>query len=73
LATRALRIPASTTGRQHASTLHPRGVIMAENEFECFCGDRFGERELLIVHNVDLHGMERDESQRKVDEKYPVS
>ena len=39
--------------------------------FECFCGDRFDDRETLVEHNVSSHGMSRDESRSKVMEKYP--
>jgi hypothetical protein len=42
-------------------------------EYQCFCGDSFGSRDELIEHNVDEHGMSRDESRRKVWEKYPES
>jgi hypothetical protein len=41
-------------------------------DFQCFCGESFGTRDLLVEHNVDVHGMQRDESQRAVDQKYPA-
>ena len=42
------------------------------SSFECFCGDRFGDREALIEHNVASHDMTREESRSKVMEKYPA-
>jgi hypothetical protein len=41
-------------------------------DFECFCGDRFSDRDQLIQHNVSLHDMAEDESRQKVMEKYPM-
>lgn len=44
---------------------------MAE-QFECFCGDRFADRDELIQHNVAEHDMTETESRRRVNEKYPL-
>jgi hypothetical protein len=41
-------------------------------EFECFCGEAFGTRDDLILHNVEDHGMTQDESRQRVLEKYPA-
>ena len=43
-----------------------------QDGFECFCGERFDNREALIDHNVERHEMGEDESRSKVDEKYPI-
>ena len=50
--------------------MHPREADRAM-AFECFCGDTFDTRQELVDHNVQAHGMERAESVRRVDEKYP--
>jgi hypothetical protein len=42
-------------------------------DFECFCGESFGDREELIQHNVDQHQMTMDESRQKVLDKYPAA
>ena len=40
-------------------------------DYECFCGERFGSREELITHNVDVHAMDEGASRRAVMDKYP--
>ena len=40
-------------------------------DYECFCGDAFDSRDELIDHNVEEHDMSREESRRRVLEKYP--
>ena len=42
-----------------------------QGDFQCFCGDRFETRDQLIDHNVQAHAWSREESRRRVMEKYP--
>jgi hypothetical protein len=44
---------------------------MEQGEFECYCGEKFDDREELIQHNVDKHDWDLERSRRAVAEKYP--
>lgn len=43
---------------------------MAE-QFECFCGTTFDDRQQLIQHNVAEHDMSEQQSRDAVMDKYP--
>lgn len=45
--------------------------MAAQGQFQCFCGESFADREMLVQHNVDEHAMGEAESRRRVLEKYP--